>query len=222
MFSKKYVFETRYTRSKRVLRNAFLAFLAFIMACFLLTIYLPMYAKKQNQISAKYFYQKSPDVIAVYTGDEGRIDQALKLAEKHPSSKIFITGVYVKNSLKTLLEKQGKNISVEEYLEQESHHIEIDYLARNTIENGLATLRYAQRMPAVKDILVISSDYHIFRINLILETLKSSDQNLTFHYEAIESDYTSWRNVKILIKEVYKLLKTSTFLLFWDKESPVP
>ena len=221
MFTKKYVFETRYTRSKRLLRNVFLALVGFVIACMLLTIYLPMFAKKQNTLSAKAFFQKSPDVIAVFTGDAGRIDHALKLAEKHPSAKLFITGVYVKNNLKTLLQKQGTGLSVEEYLEQESHHIEIDYLARNTVENGLATLHYAQRLPAVNDILIISSDYHIFRINLIMETLRSKGQDIDFHYDAIPSDYTEWRNIKVLLKEVYKLLKTSTFLLFWDKESPI-
>ncbi|MCO4753750.1 MAG: YdcF family protein [Bacteriovoracaceae bacterium] len=222
MFSKKYVFETRYTRSKRLVRNVFLSIVAIGLASSLLTIYLPMYAQKQKQASAKAFYQKAPDVIAVFTGDSGRIEHALKLAEKHPSAKLFITGVYVKNNLKTLLVNQGANLSVEEYIEQESHHIEIDYLARNTVENGLATIHYAQKLPAVKDILVISSDYHILRVNLILETLRSSGQNLNFHYDAIESDYTEWRNIKILLKEVYKLFKTSTFLLFWDKESPIP
>ncbi|MBG60579.1 MAG: hypothetical protein CME67_01555 [Halobacteriovoraceae bacterium] len=222
MFSKKYVFETRYTRTKRLVRNVFLAIVGTCMASTLLTIYLPIYAQKQKEASSKAFFQKAPDVIAVFTGDAGRIEHALKLAEKHPSAKLFITGVYVKNNLKTLLESQGTNLSVEEYLEQESHHIEIDYLARNTVENGLATLHYAQRLPAVKDILVISSDYHIFRVNLIMDTLRSSGQNYSFHYEAIESDYTQWRNIKILMKEVYKLLKTSTFLLFWDKESPIP
>lgn len=222
MFNKKYVFETRYTRSKRMARNALLGVVALCLSSLLLTVYLPIYAKKQNEISAKAFYQKSPDVIAVFTGDSGRIDHALKLAEKHPSAKLFITGVYVKNNLKTLLEKQGNGLSVEEYLEQESHHIEIDYLARNTVENGLATLHYARKLPAVDDILIISSDYHILRVNLIMETLRSKDQDISFHYDAIASDYSQWRNLKILLKEVYKLLKTSTFLLFWDKETPVP
>ncbi|MEX0798474.1 MAG: YdcF family protein [Bacteriovoracaceae bacterium] len=222
MFSKKYVFETRYTRSKRMARNIFLSLGAFCLACALLTIYLPIYAQKQNEMSKEAFYQKSPDMIVAFTGDAGRIDYALKLGEQYPSARVFITGVYVKNTLRTLLEKQGTNLSVEEYLEQESHHIEIDYLARNTVENGLATLRYAQKFPMVKNILIISSDYHMFRINLIMETLRSRGQIFNFYYEAVETDYTQWRNIKTLTKEVFKLLKTSTFLLFWDKESPVP
>ena len=51
-------------------------------------------------------------------------------------------------------------------------------------------------------ILVISSDYHILRIKYILETL-NRDQNYIFMYDSIGSDYTKWRSVKILVKEVY-------------------
>lgn len=219
MFSKKYVFETRQTRTRRVFRNVFLVFLFFLVSASLLTVYLPIYAQKQREVAQKTFYQKAPDLIAVFTGDSGRIDYALKLAEKYPSAKLFITGVYVKNNLKTLLLKQGKGISVEDYIEQQSHHIEIDYLARNTIENGITTLHFAQKTPGVNDILIISNDYHILRIKLIMQMLQGTSQKMSFRFDGIETDYTSWRNVKILFKEVYKLFKTCAFLFFWDKDS---
>lgn len=179
---------------------------------------MPIFAANQNEIAAQAFYKRSPDVIAVFTGDIGRIDYTLKKAEKHPSAKIFITGVYAKNSLKTLLQKQGKDISVAEYLEQESHHIQIDYLARNTIENGLNTLRYLKTLDKHKNILIISSDYHIYRISKIMEALKDNESNYSFYYESIETDYKNFSNLKKLIKEVYKFFKTSTFLMFWDRE----
>jgi len=192
------------------------------MSLVLLCIYIPIFAKNQSEISKLAFFKKAPDVIAVYTGDVGRIDYTLKKADKYPSSKIFISGVYAKNNLKTLLVKQGTNLSVEEFLEQESHHIELDYLARNTIENALGTIHYLQKLGNHKNILIISSDYHIFRINRILQALTSEDDQYQFYFESVKTDYTKWRNIKILFKEVYKLIKTSTFLLFWDKESPVP
>lgn len=218
MFYKKYIFETRSTRTKRILRTTlFSGVIVFI--CFnLLCIYMPIFAANQNEIAAQAFYKRSPDLIAVFTGDTGRIDYTLKKAEKHPSAKIFITGVYAKNSLKTLLQKQGKDISVAEYLEQESHHIQIDYLARNTIENGLNTIRYLKTLDKHKNILIISSDYHIYRISKIMEALKDPDSNYNFYYESIETDYKNFSNIKKLIKEVYKFFKTSTFLMFWDRE----
>ncbi len=184
----------------------------------LLCIYIPIYAQKQNEISELAFYKKSPDVIAVFTGDVGRIDYTLKKAEQYPSAKIFITGVYAKNSLTTLLRKQGKAISVDEYLLQESHHIDIDYLARNTVENGLATINYLSQLPKNKKVLIISSDYHIYRISQIMDALSSDSLHHDYYYESIPSDYRNMHNIQKLIKEVYKIFKASTFLMFWDRE----
>lgn len=216
MFDKKYVFETKYTRSKRRYRNLFLLLLLMCTTYVLISVYIPIFAQKQNERSAQAFYQKSPDVIAVYTGDSGRLDYTFKKADKYPSSKIFISGVYSKNSLMTLLKNQGTNLSVDEFLEQESHHIELDYLARNTVENGLATLNYLRNLDGHKNVLVVSSDYHILRISLILKTLKETE-DYNFYYESIPHDYTEMRNLRKLFKEVYKLLRTSTFLLFWNE-----
>lgn len=215
MFNKKYVFETKYTRSKRRYRNILLFVLVSFVSFILLSIYIPIYAKKQNEITAQAFYQKSPDVIAVYTGDAGRLAYTFQKANSYPSSKIFISGVYSKNNLEILLNKQGANVSVEDFLEQESHHIELEYLARNTVENGIATLNYLRGLKGHKNVLVISSDYHILRISLILKTL-NGDGKYNFFYESIAHDYSEVRNLKVLFKEVYKLLRTTTFLLFWD------
>ena len=115
----------------------------------------------------------------------------------------------------TLLNKQGSNISVDEFLEQESHHIELEYLARNTVENGLATMNYLRKLEGHKNVLIISSDYHILRIALILNTLKQNGK-YNFYFESIPHDYTDIRNLRKLFKEVYKLLRTTTFLLFWN------
>lgn len=191
------------------------------MGCILLCIYIPIFAEEQNEITSQALYQKSPDVIAVFTGDIGRIDYTLKKAEQYPSAKVFITGVYAKNSLSTLLRKQGKEISIDDYLSQESHHIELDYLARNTVENGLATINYLRKLKSPKSILIISSDYHIFRISRIMNALKDHSADYQFYYESIPSDYKKTGNLKKLVKEVYKFFKASTFLLFWDQESPI-
>jgi len=190
-----------------------------LLSVFLLCIYIPRFAKNHKEKLELAFYQKAPDVIAIFTGDKGRIDYAFKMAEKYPSVKIFITGVYAKNSLRTLLAKQGTELSVDEFLTQESHHIELDYLARNTVENGIATLNYLKRIKNAKNVVVVSSDYHVLRISLIMNTLSNSG-DYKFYYDSISGDYSNWRDLKILFKEVYKLIKTSTFLFFWDPETP--
>jgi uncharacterized SAM-binding protein YcdF (DUF218 family) len=216
MFSSKYVFESKHTRTRRLFRNLFLTCLVLSITFSLLCVYLPIYAQNQEELTKLAFFKKSPDVIAVYTGDSGRLDYTFKKIESSPSVKVFISGVYSKNNLKTLLDKQGRGISVEEFMEQESHHVDIEYQARNTFENGIATFNYLRRLDGLKNILVISSDYHILRISLILNRLKSEDDNYNFFYESIPSDYSQTRNLKKLFKEVYKLIRTSAFLLFWN------
>lgn len=219
MFTKKYVFETRKTRSARIIRTIFFISFVSFTAFVLLAVYIPIFAKNQKRIADENFYKRAPDVIAVFTGDVGRIEYALKKGEQFPSTKIFITGVYVKNSLKTLLRRQGFDISVDGYLTQESHHVEIDYLARNTIENGLATLRYINKLDTHKNIVIVSSDYHIFRVSKIMNALKDENSKYSFYYDSIPSDYTKTANLSKLFKEVYKLFKTSTFLMFWDRKA---
>lgn len=183
----------------------------------LLCLYIPIYASKQHNIAQEAFFNKAPDLIAVFTGDAGRIDYALKLAEQYPSAKLFVSGVHTKNSLKTLLVKQGKGISVDEFLEQEGHHIELDYLSRNTVENGISTLNFLKRFEEYRNVLIISSDYHILRVSLIMMTLNDIP-TAKFYFESIRSDYSDFGNIKKIFKEVYKIAKATTFLLFWDKE----
>lgn len=219
MFTKKYIFETRTTRSKRIFQTAVFLSLTGVVSFVLLCIYLPIYAEEQSELARKVFYQRSPDVIAVFTGDTGRLDYTFKKAEAHPSANIFITGVYAKNNLEILLKKQGKNISVEDYIESESHHIEIEYLARNTIENGLATINYLSKQNLLHPrVLIISSDYHIFRIARIMRALQDDNSEVDFYFESIPNDYNKISNIQKLIKEVYKFFKTSTFLLFWERD----
>lgn len=220
MFEKKYVFETRSTKLKRFYLKLLWG-LVFVFAVFILFLfYIPFFASDQREKVDEAFFKKAPDVIAVFTGDGGRISYGLELAEKYPSAKLFITGVYAKNTLKTLLEKQASNLSVDEYLEQESHHIDLEYLARNTVENGLATLNYLATLNGHEDVLIITSDYHVLRSYLIMKTLKGPNDKYALYFEGRKSDYTQWRSLKILIKETYKLLTTSTFLLFWDRDPP--
>ena len=216
MFNRKYIFESKQTRSKRFIRNIALILLSSTTAYLLLCLYLPIYAEKENEKTNLAFFKKSPDLIAVYTGDSGRLDYTFKKIEKYPSSKVFISGVYAKNNLKILLNKQGTDLSVDDFLNQESHHIELDYLARNTVENSIATLNYLRQLDGHLNILIISSDYHILRISLILETLKSETDDYNFYFESIPKDYSQTRNLKKLFKEVYKLIRTTGFLAFWN------
>lgn len=212
MFGRKYIFETRATRYKRIavgcIAIAFFLFCSFVIFC----AFLPYYGFKENERSDNAFYKRAPDLIAVYTGDVGRISQAIKMAKESDHSQILISGVNVRNTLKTFLDSYEQE-------ELESKMIEIDYFARNTYENVIYTLRYLRMQKVLGNVLIISSDYHIFRIQMLLSRLRSSDDNYKFYYQGIPKNYLSWRSMKILFKEGVKVLKTAAFLVTWDEEN---
>jgi len=212
MFSSKYIFETKQTKIQRYLKNSlFILVILFLLYSIFSAIFI-LVSENASKSSHDRFYNNSPDLIVVFTGDAGRIPFALKRAAEYKQPHIFITGVYSKNNVDTLLTP----LKVEESFNPDL--LQIDYLARNTLENCISTLRYLRSEKVYKNILIISHDYHIMRIKLIMNSIIQPDEGFNFHYSGIPTSYTNWRNLKILYKEVFKLLRTYGFLIFWDSQ----
>ena len=206
MFKKKYVFETRSTRLARYAKNALLglSLLLFfhVCSCFFLTLF----AENEKERAEDSFYKRPPDLIAVYTGDMGRIPYAIKTAEKYAQSNIFISGVHLRNNVESLLNP----LRTSEVLDL--NLLEIDYSARNTIENVLSTLKHLKMSNNLERILIISHDYHIMRIKWVMDKMKGFQNKNQFFYIGIKTDYKKWRNIKIISKELYKLIRTMIIL----------
>lgn len=212
MFKSKYIFETRQTRFQRYLKNfSFILVVGFILYSIFCVIFL-LVSENASKSSLEKFFNRPPDTIVVFTGDLGRIPFALKKAQEYRQPHIFITGVYSKNNVDTLLTP----LKVEEKINPDM--LQIDYLARNTLENCISTLRYLRKNKVYKDVLIISHDYHIMRIKLIMNNIVQPGENFNFYYSGIKTKYTNWRNLKILYTEVFKLLRTYGFLVFWDSQ----
>lgn len=214
ILSKKYIFETRSTRLRRLVFNSIIV--SFIVGSLLsgIFIFIPIYANNQNERTQAFLIKDTPDLLAVYTGDGGRIKEALKLAKKHPSAKLFISGVYQKNSFSSLLNKQIDN--PKDFLEDQNIDAEIDYKSRNTLENVISTVRYAEEnKEKYKKILIISSDYHILRISF-LESIIVDEDDIEFYYHATDTDYSKWSNLRKLFKESIKILQTFGLYFIWD------
>lgn len=232
IFDKKYIFETRATRFRRYLKillsMAIIPFLFYIC----LAVYFIYLANQYNEETIKQFYKKSPDLIAVFTGDRGRIELALKKSEEFSKTNVFITGVYNKNTIESLInrfykesppvfEENSDDTNSENILpttNQETKHIDIDYLATNTLENVISTMRYLRKNPNLKNIVIISSDYHLPRIRYIVEKIRLPRETHQYFYLGIETQLDSYRNIKIILKEVYKFIKSWTFLILWTPE----
>jgi hypothetical protein len=57
------------------------------------------------------------------------------------------------------------------------------------------------------------------RIKQIVNSLAKKDDNFTFYFSAVSSNYLNFKNIKILYTEAFKLIRTKIFLFFWDQQS---
>lgn len=203
MFDKKYVFESKSTRLRRSLISGLLSCIFILSVLSSFFIYIPIYGRNEKEVTNKALYQISPDAIAVYTGDKGRISYALDLLKKNPSSKLFISGVYATNSFQTLLTK-NEVISAEEL---EGVQVDLDYNSKDTFENVRETVDFLKHNPELNKILIISSDYHILRIKMIVSHyLKDSGRD--FYFDSTETKFNNWKNIKKLFWETLKIFRT--------------
>ncbi|OUR98699.1 hypothetical protein A9Q84_04605 [Halobacteriovorax marinus] len=212
MFKKKYIFETQRTRFFRYFQNCAFIFVVSIILYAIISLIFILAARNLNQETSQKFYNLSPDLIVVFTGDSGRIPLALKLAKKYKQSNVLITGVYSKNSVDSLLKPFKLDGTLDPNL------LTIDYLARNTVENVISTLRHLREKKGNKKIIVISHDYHVMRIKLIFSKLLEKSDDYEINFYSVKTDFTTARNIKIIAKELYKWIRTYGFLLLWSPE----
>ena len=206
MLGRKYVFESKSTRLRRLLLSGALLFSFLVIFVGTFIVYIPIYAKMQKGRAAGAFFQKSPDAIAVFTGDKGRIAHALELLKKNPSSKLFISGVHAANSFQTLIDKQAP-AATGEAVKNVGMQVDLDYKSKNTFENVRETVKFLKNNAEFKKVLIISSDYHIMRIKLIMSHYITGEKP-ELYFDSVPNSYTSWNDVKKLLKEAVKISRT--------------
>lgn len=206
MFGKKYTFETKTTRLRRLFSSGAFLFVLGLALLISFLVYIPIYAKMQRGRAAGAFFQKSPDAIAVFTGDKGRIAYALELLKKNPSSKLFISGVYAANSFQTLLRKQVSPQTGQEVINY-GLQVDLDYESKNTFQNVRETVEFLKSNSGFNNVLIISSDYHILRINMIISHYMFGDKP-DFYFDSVRTSYTNWNDIKKLLKESVKIART--------------
>lgn len=207
MLGRKYIFETKTTRLRRLALSGAVIAIAGITFFITFIVYIPIYAKMQKGRADGAFFQKTPDAIAVFTGDKGRIAYAMEILKRNPTSKLFISGVYAKNSVQTLLNKQSDNPAISEQLSQPDMQVDLDYESKNTFENVRETVEYLKSNQNLKNVLIISSDYHIMRIKFIISHFLD-DPKQQFYFDSVPTNYTTWNNTKKLLLEALKLIRT--------------
>ena len=206
---KKYLFpfqkKSRPSRWRKVALFSLLSYLSLVFVSYKMI----QSGLESTQRTSDYFYKQSPDLIVVPTGDNGRIQTALELAEKYNLPHIFITGVHEKNSVENITPTDS-NVNL--------NFLEIDYSARNTFENVTSTLSYLRQHPTIKKVLIVSSDYHISRIRMIFNKLKRPNEPFNEYYFSVKHNYKSIAMIKKAHKEVIKYIRNYLMLSLWSPE----
>ncbi len=216
MFGRKYVFESKSTRIRRLLIGG--VSITGLSLALLITfiVYIPIYAKMQKGRASGAFFQKSPDAIAVFTGDKGRIAYAMELIKNNPTSKLFISGVYAANSFQTILNNQTDSPAISA-LSADGMQVDLDYESKNTFENVRETVEYLKLNPELNKVLIISSDYHIMRVKLIISHFMHGSKP-EFYFDSVPNSYTTWKDTKKLLKEAVKIGRTFILLKIFREE----
>jgi len=106
--------------------------------------------------------ERSADGIAVLTGGVSRIDEAMKLLSRHKAKRLLITGV---NRTTTTEELKQLSSQGDQYF---SCCVDIDYEARNTIDNATETSQWVANHH-YNSVIVVTSNYHMPRALAELE-----------------------------------------------------
>ena len=209
---KKYLFPFEKEKKNIPWREISIGFIGFYTFVIILGLAILKTSSEENANTMNSFFQTSPDLIVVPTGDLGRIPKAVELAKKFSTSNIFITGVYKKNSVDMIIPKS-------DFDQIDLNLMEIDYWARNTIENVISTLKFIGTLNNTQKILIVSSDYHIFRLKMIFEHFtEDNQQNYQFYYYGVENSYRDVDNLIKLHKEIFKLIRGWLIMKLWTPE----
>lgn len=220
MFGRKYTFESKSTRLRRILISVGFVGVIFLALIISFIVYIPVYAKLQKGRAAGAFFQKSPDAIAVFTGDRGRISYALDMMTKNPQALLFISGVHAANSFQTILNSQATPSTGEAVNATPEMKVELDYASKNTYQNVVETVRFLGKNPQLNKVLIISSDYHIMRINLIISHFVKQKKP-EIYFESVTGTYDEWSDVRKLLKEAVKIVRSTIQLKILGQESVI-
>ena len=141
--------------------------------------------------------------IVVLTGDKYRISEGLSLLEKKIGNKLLISGVNSKIPLNVIKNEFPK------YDELFNCCIEFDNTSNNTFEN-IREVYVWKLNNDINTILIVSSDYHLPRVELESNRLLLKEET---HYYGVE--YKSQKiniRMKKLIVEYIKYLRTKISL----------
>ena len=137
------------------------------------------------------------------TGDRFRISEGLKILNSKIGHKLLISGV-------------NREISIEEIKKEFPKYnqlfkccIELESISKNTFEN-IREIFYWKKKNNIKNILLITSDYHLPRVELEVNRLLLNNE--TYYYGVKYENQNINIRMKKLIVEYVKYLRTKISL----------
>ena len=147
--------------------------------------------------------KKEIEGIIVLTGDKFRILEGLKILNSEIGYKLLISGV-------------NKEISIEEIKKEFPKYnqlfnccVELESISTNTFEN-VREIFFWKKNNNIKNILLITSDYHLPRVELEVNRLLLDKE--TFYYGVKYDNQKINIRMKKLIVEYIKYLRTKISL----------
>jgi uncharacterized SAM-binding protein YcdF (DUF218 family) len=154
--------------------------------------------------------------IVVLAGGKFRIEAALSLYEAGIGDELFIIGAGKKATPYSLTRVNSPEL-LHKIPEDRFAQIQVETESRNTIENAFAVKKLLAQKPEVKNIILITSSYHMRRSQFIFENqIPASVKILPFTSpsEAIERSnwWHSWLGIQLTVREYTKFILASFVL----------
>ena len=147
-------------------------------------------------------FESSESVIVVLTGGKGRIDKGLELFERNYGKYLFISGVFKESEVKI-------NNFVENKLKEKDCCVVVDNKAKNTFENALELTRWLDEKYDIKNIILVSSYYHLPRSYIVFKKfIKDKDILLSPVNYKINFNENIIFHVRLIILEYFKIIYT--------------
>ena len=174
---------------------------------------------------AIYDYPKNPElknispstIIVCLAGGRGRIETAYELFAENYGAELFIIGAGPKIHAAALIKSLPSEIS-SSLPEARFKKVTVENESRNTIENAYAISQLLKNKPEAKEILLITSSYHMKRSLLILASSLPKEVRITPYTppkELIRKDewFKTWIGVEITGREIIKYAYAKILLL---------
>ena len=147
--------------------------------------------------------KKEIEGIVVLTGDKFRILEGLKILNSEIGYKLLISGVNKEISIEEIKKEFPK------FNQQFNCCVELESISTNTFEN-VREIFFWKKNNNIKNILLITSDYHLPRVELEVNRLLLDKE--TFYYGVKYDNQKINIRMKKLIVEYIKYLRTKISL----------